>query len=234
MYIKGIEWKWLGPMPRSADDADAPDASVPREHFDILYECSSDPWNLRSAWYERRKYAITVAALPRDRYRSGLEPGCSIGELTRLLAARCDRLLAFDFADLAVDSARRAVSEMPHVAVERRVLPADLPSGSFDLIVVSEVLYYLSALDLARTVDGMAARLDPGGDLVAVHHRARDRCYGYDGHNVHAALAAHPELHEVARYDDDDFALRILRKAPGDDGISAGSDPGPGSGPGGS
>ena len=90
-------------------------------------EDSSDPWNLRSAWYERRKYAITVAALPRERYRSGLEPGCSIGELTRLLAVRCDRLLAFDFAESAVDSARRAVLGMPHVAVERHALPAGLP-----------------------------------------------------------------------------------------------------------
>jgi SAM-dependent methyltransferase len=157
-------------MTRSADDAGAPDASVPREHFDVLYEGSSDPWDLRSAWYERRKYAITVAALPRERYRSGLEPGCSIGELTRLLAARCDSLLAFDFAQSAVDSARRAVLGMPHVAVERRALPAGLPPGSFDLIVLSEVLYYLSAPDLARTVDGMTARLDVGGDLVAVHH----------------------------------------------------------------
>jgi len=223
-------------MPRSADDADAPDAGVPREHFDVLYEGSSDPWNLRSAWYERRKYAITVAALPRERYRSGLEPGCSIGELTRLLAARCDRLLAFDFAESAVDSARRAVVGMPHVAVERHALPAGLPPGSFDLIVLSEVLYYLSAPDLARTVDAMTARLDVGGDLVAVHHRARDRCYGYDGHNVHAALAACRELYEVARYDDDDFTLQVLRKAAvkGDDGVNAGNDPGPGSGSAGS
>ncbi|SRR5713101_5179098 len=223
-------------MPRSADDAGAPDVSVPREHFDILYEGSSDPWNLRSAWYERRKYAITVAALPRERYRSGLEPGCSIGELTRLLAARCDRLLAFDFAESAVDCARRAVLGMPHVAVERQALPAGPPPGSFDLIVLSEVLYYLSAPDLARTVDGMTARLDVGGDLVAVHHRARDRCHGYDGHNVHAALAACRELYEVARYDDDDFTLQVLRKATvkGDDGVNAGNDPGPGSGSAGS
>jgi SAM-dependent methyltransferase len=210
-------------MTRSADDAGAPDASVPREHFDVLYEGSSDPWDLRSAWYERRKYAIT-------------EPGCSIGELTRLLAARCDSLLAFDFAQSAVDSARRAVLGMPHVAVERRALPAGLPPGSFDLIVLSEVLYYLSAPDLARTVDGMTARLDVGGDLVAVHHRARDRCYGYDGHNVHAALAACGELYEVARYDDDDFTLQVLRKAAAkqDDGVSAGNNPEPGSGSAGS
>jgi hypothetical protein len=168
--------------------------------------------------------------------RSLLFPVSAIGELTRLLAARCDSLLAFDFAQSAVDSARRAVLGMPHVAVERRALPAGLPPGSFDLIVLSEVLYYLSAPDLARTVDGMTARLDVGGDLVAVHHRARDRCYGYDGHNVHAALAACGELYEVARYDDDDFTLQVLRKAAAkrDDGVSAGNNPEPGSGSAGS
>jgi SAM-dependent methyltransferase len=209
------------PMSRSADDADAPDTSVPRERFDLLYKDSGDPWGLGSAWYERRKHAITVAALPRERYRSGLEPGCSTGELTRLLAVRCGRLLAFDFAEAAVKSARQSVSGMPHVSVERHALPAGLPPGGFDLIVASEVLYYLSAPDLESPLDGMAARIDPGGDLVAVHHRARDRCYGYDGHNVHAALEARPEFCELARYDDDDFALRVLRKAPAAHGAPA-------------
>jgi len=219
-------------MHRSPDDAVAPDASVPREHFDRLYEESGDPWKLGIAWYERRKYAITLACLPRERYRGGLEPGCSIGELTRLLAGRCDRLLAFDFAQAAVERARLAVYGMPHVVVERRALPAALPAGSFDLIVMSEVLYYLSAPDLALTVAGIVECLADGGDLVAVHHRAREHCYGYDGHNVHAVLGARTELHEVARYDDDDFALRVLRKAAvnGGDGISAGTGPGPGSG----
>ena len=89
-------------MTRSPGDAEPPTSSVPHTHFDALYLRSSDPWQLASAWYERRKYAVTVAALPRERYRSGLEPGCSIGELTRLLAPRCDRLMAFDFADAAV------------------------------------------------------------------------------------------------------------------------------------
>jgi len=83
---------------------------------------------------------------------------------------------------------------------------------SYDLIVVSEVLYYLSAPDLASSVDGLVARLEDEGDLVAVHHRAADRCYGYDGFNVHAVLAARPELREIVSYDDADFALRVFRK----------------------
>ncbi|MGH3187028.1 MAG: SAM-dependent methyltransferase [Streptosporangiaceae bacterium] len=201
-------------MTRSSGDAEPPTSSVPHTHFDTLYRDSSDPWQLASAWYERRKYAITVAALPRERYRSGLEPGCSIGELTRLLAARCDRLMAFDFADAVVRAARASLGGWPNVHVERRSLPAELPGGSYDLIVVSEVLYYLSATDLASTVDGLIARLDADGDLVAVHHRAIDRCYGYDGFNVHESLADRPELREISWFDEADFALRVFRKQP--------------------
>jgi SAM-dependent methyltransferase len=219
---------------RSADDAVPPSYSVPREHFDALYQDSPDPWRVGSVWYERRKYALTVASLPRERYQHGLEPGCSIGELTRLIADRCDRLLAFDFAEAAVRAARTSLRSRPNVRVEWRSLPGELPEGSYDLIVVSEVLYYLSAPDLASAVDGLIARLDDGGDLVAVHHRAANRCYGYDGFNAHAFLAARPELGGIASYDDADFALRVFRKQrPGSVRLT-GSGPGPGDGPGGS
>lgn len=199
-------------MTRSPGDAEPPASSVPLAHFEALYRDSRDPWQLTSSWYEQRKYAVTLAALPRERYRSALEPGCSVGELTRLLAARCDRLLAFDFADAAVQAARTALSGQENVRVERRSLPGEMPGGSYDLIVASEVLYYLSAADLASTVNGLVERLEEGGDLVTVHHRAADRCYGYDGFNVHASLAGQPGLRAVASFDDDDFALRVFRK----------------------
>jgi SAM-dependent methyltransferase len=199
-------------MARAVHDAEPPDASVSREHFDGLYSSSEDPWQLASAWYERRKYGLTIAALPRERYRSALEPGCSIGQLTRLLAGRCDRLFAFDFAAAAIERARDSVQDLSHVRVEQRSLPGELPDGRFDLIVVSEVLYYLSSADLTETLDGLLQRLEPDGDLVAVHHRAADRCYGYDGFNVHGALASRPELEQIATYDDDNFALRVLRR----------------------
>jgi protein-L-isoaspartate O-methyltransferase len=222
-------------MPRSADDARAPGASVSREHFDGLYEGSDDPWKVSSAWYERRKYAITIAALPRERYQNALEPGCSIGGLTRLLAARCERIVAFDFAEAAVALAREALRGVPNVVVELRALSQGVPQGRFDLIVASEILYYLSQPELETVADRMISGLADGGDLVAVHHRARDHCRGYDGHNVHALLSARPELREFARYDDDDFALLALRKQPPQgSGVSAGSNPEAGSGSAGS
>lgn len=200
-------------MSRSAGDAAPPDTTLSQGHFDNLYAQSADPWNLATAWYERRKYALTIASLPRERYLNAYEPGCSIGELTRMLAPRCERLLAVDFAPAAIAQARTAVQDFPHVRVERAAIPKNLPDASFDLIVVSEILYYLTEEDLDETIAGLVNRLEPRGDLVAVHHRASDRCYGYDGFNVHQALTQRADLVGLAHHDDEDFVLDVHRKA---------------------
>ncbi len=63
------------------------------QYFDDLYRQSDDPWKLREGWYERRKRSLTLALLPRPRYRNAFEPGCANGELTRragdAAATRC-------------------------------------------------------------------------------------------------------------------------------------------------
>ena len=59
-----------------------PDTSTPPEYFDRMYAESDDPWRFETSEYERRKYAATLAALPRARYENALEIGCSIGVLT--------------------------------------------------------------------------------------------------------------------------------------------------------
>lgn len=202
-------------MSRSAGDATPPAVTLQQSHFDTLYAQSADPWSLATAWYERRKYAVTIASLPRERYRNAYEPGCSIGELTRLLAPRCDRLLAVDFAPTAVAQARKAVRDFSHVRVEQAAIPKDLPDATFDLIVVSEILYYLAEDDLDAALDELVKTLEPGGDLIAVHHRARDRCYGYDGFNVHRALAQRTGMVGLVQHEDEDFVLDVHRKQTG-------------------
>ena len=46
-------------------------------YFDGMYAAAADPWGFEERWYERRKYAISLAMLPRERYRAAFEPGCS-------------------------------------------------------------------------------------------------------------------------------------------------------------
>ncbi|QKV94922.1 methyltransferase domain-containing protein [Streptomyces sp. NA02950] len=197
---------------RTADDAEPPTATFSREYFDRRYTQDPDPWGLATKWYERRKYALTIASLPRARYRNCFEPGCAIGELTRLLAPRCARLLAVDFAEGALEQARSAVREFEHVEVKRSKLPEQLPSDRYDLIVVSEILYYFSSEDLNLMLDGLVDRLDTGGDLVTIHCRASDRRHGYDGFNVHCSIDARRELERLVHHEDEDFVLDVFRR----------------------
>jgi SAM-dependent methyltransferase len=196
---------------RDHGDVRAPAASVSQDHFDNLYLAKDDPWDLATKWHDQRKYAVTVASLPRERYRRCYEPGCSIGLLTRLLAPRCDAVLAVDSVESAVHQARENVREFPHVTAERADLPAELPDGTFDLIVIGDLLYYLSAADLDACVDGLIERLEPGGDLVSVHFRDRDGG-NYDGFHVHAALAERPGLERVVHHEDEWFLLDVFRR----------------------
>jgi hypothetical protein len=43
-------------------------------YFHDRYAASADPWGLAERWYEARKYALTVALLPRERYGAAFEP----------------------------------------------------------------------------------------------------------------------------------------------------------------
>jgi SAM-dependent methyltransferase len=181
--------------------------------FEALYRSDPDPWDFATSSYEHAKYDRTLAALgPAERrFATGLEVGCSIGVLTDRLAARCDDLLAVDASPTAVDSARARLRGLPHVTVEHRVLPEQLPTGPFDLIVCSEVLYYWSAGPLGRLLDELESQLAPRGSLVAVHWRPVTQTYPLRGDQVHEILAArtglvhaYGEVHDrylIDRYD---------------------------------
>lgn len=199
-------------MPRRSGDARPPESTVPPEHFEGLYTSATDPWNLATSWYERRKYGLTLASLPRERYDSGFEAGCSIGEMTKLLATRCAALLAVDCAPTAVHATRAKLRDYEHVTVAHAVLPAQLPDRTFDLVVATEILYYFTAHDLTQLLDGLTSRLRPHGELVAAHWRASDKSYGYDGFNVHNQLSQRHELDTVVHHEDENFILDILRK----------------------
>ncbi len=141
--------------------------SIPADYFDGLYATDPDPWRFATSPYEAEKYAATLAALPARRFAAGLEVGCSIGILTARLALRCDTLLAVDGAEAALEQAR---ARCPGVTFNRRMVPAEWPPGTFDLIVFSEVLYYLDAADIRMTADHAMQALRPGGCILLVHY----------------------------------------------------------------
>lgn len=174
-------------------------------YFDTLYQ-QPDPFQYRSRWYEARKRALTIAALPRQRYQNAWELGCSNGVLTAELAPRCDTLLGTDISADALTEAAASTRMYPHVTLERAVHPQDWPAGRFDLIVISEVGYYLAEPDLEQLAVGLRGSLADGGLLLGCHWR-----HGFDEarsntDEVHEALGQ--GLVEAFTYRDDDLLLQ--------------------------
>lgn len=186
-------------------------ASMDRAYFDEIYRSDPDPWKFESSWYEERKYALTVAALPDRRYRSAFEPGCSVGVLSSLLVKRCDQLLATDIVPKAIDRARRRVSHSDRVRFEVRGIPEEWPPGSFDLVVLSEIAYYFDG----ATLDGILARLiastTPGAAIVGVHWRGTTN-YPLTGDHAHGIIDSQPALEMICHYLEPAFVLDVWRR----------------------
>jgi SAM-dependent methyltransferase len=185
-------------------------------YFRAVYAAAADPYGLADRWYEARKYALSLALLPRPRYRSAFEPGCSVGVLTSQLASRCDQLLACDAVPDAVAAARERTAGMDGVRVEQRVVPQQWPCAAFDLIVFSELLYYFGDADLDLLLKLGTGALRPGGHLLAVHWRHPAPDHPRTGDQVHQALEGNRGLARLARYRDPDFTAEVYTQADAD------------------
>ncbi len=188
-------------------------ARLPDSYFDQMYADTEDPWQLSARWYEQRKYAITLGLLPHRRYRHGFEPGCSIGTLTAQLAQRCDHLTAVDVAEAALRSAQARLREAgcrERVTLIRSSLDSPWPPGPFDLLVLSEVAYYLEPETLAEVLRRECPRLAPGANIVAAHWRHPVVDYPLTGDAAHGIIARTPGLTPMGRYRDSDVVIEVF------------------------
>lgn len=191
-----------------------------RESFDAHYERKPEGWDFDGSWYERRKRAVTLAALPRERYRSALEIGCATGVLTAALTDRADDVLGTDIAAAPLERAR---ARAPRARFLQAALPDEWPAGTWDLVVMSEVGYYLSPADLDRTIDLVLDSLADDGVLVACHWRHPDDEAVSSGDLVDERLRARWPRPALVRHVEDDFVLTVM---PGADVRSVARDEG--------
>lgn len=187
--------------------------SLDADYFDALYDRKDDPWRLEERWYERRKRALTMGVLPRERFARALEVGCSIGMLTSELAARCAQLVATDIAPRPVELARERLAGASHVEFSVMNAPEEWPDGSFDLVVLSEVGYYLDEPTLRQLFARSIGSLTPDGVIVACHWRHPVTEYPLRGDRVHDILGAMQGIRLLAAYVDDDFRLDVIARA---------------------
>ena len=138
-----------------------------------------------------------------------LDLGCSTGALTRDLASRSGDVVAIDVSQRALEiAARDAPSGLTWIRGEAPSIITEL-SGPFDLVVMSEVGYFLTPFELWLTLGGLIERLAPGGELVLVSWRHATREIPLDGPRVHAQVRAVCDRWSVVTLVEEDVLIDV-------------------------
>ena len=179
-----------------------------RAAFEAAYADTEDPWCSEPGKYRYQslKYDRLVALLPPRRFARALDLGCGTGLLSQRLAGRADEMLGVDISACAVSHAQRrneAAPNMRFIQGDVLKLPDEI-GGGFDLIVLADVLYYLSPLDdtiLRTLIARIAGLLAPGGICLLANHYffAADR-ESRVSRRIHAAFATSPHLATLSQH----------------------------------
>jgi len=118
-----------------------------------------DPWDLETSALDQESYARQLALVGDRRYGRVLEIGCAAGAFTRRLAALADRVLALDVAPSAIERARQDVPPNVDFRVGDAMELDPVREGPWDLVVMSETIYYLGWLYTFFEVGWLADQL---------------------------------------------------------------------------
>ena len=138
------------------------DAHIKAKRFFEDLWSRGDPWLLESSAYEDRRYQQLMESINDRRYDKILEIGCGAGAFTRRLEGIANTLLAIDISETAINRARK-IFATSSATIDYRVanvmdydFAADEP---FDLVVMTETIYYLGWLYSFFDVGWLAHRL---------------------------------------------------------------------------
>ena len=182
------------------------------DYFAKIYAEEDDPWGFETRAYEAEKYARTIASLPRERYRRCFEVGCSIGVLSEMLLGRCDELVATEINERALTRALERNGKYQRGQFLKMNFPDEVPEGTFDLVVLSEVAYYWAEDSFALAQKLITEQLlEVGGDLMLVHYTPEATDYPMTGDEVHERWLGAGLTH-LEGYRADEYRLDVLRR----------------------
>jgi SAM-dependent methyltransferase len=142
-----------------------------RAFFEEIWQ-SPDHWEFDTSPFEQARARHLVEQLGSRRYGNALELGCGSGSFTRELAAIADRVLAVDISETAIERARARKLDPNGVQfrIENIIELDPHQDGPWDLIVLSETIYYLgwlySFFEVAWLASQLYAATREGGALL--------------------------------------------------------------------
>jgi peptidoglycan/xylan/chitin deacetylase (PgdA/CDA1 family) len=206
--------------PTTADKAQA-DGQASNDWEKIF--ATENPWHYHRG-YEQTKYEQTLALLPDEPIARALELACAEGHFTEQLASKVGRLTASDISSTALGRCRTRCREGNIDNID--FLELDFFREDFgqawDLIVSSEVLYYMDSHEhLTRYVQRVCGALSEGGLFLHAHafevSDTPDRT-GFDWGDEFAAgticsvFAQNPDLVLEAAVESELYRCELYRK----------------------
>ena len=185
--------------------------------FDALYRRDADPWRVASTFYEQRKLDLVLGVLGRPTYERAWDPACGTGHLAARLSVRCGEVLATDLSATSIKITEETCRGLDNVVVRQRRVPGDgaADGDAFDLVVMSEFLYYLGDRDRSGVVDLIDQVTGPRAEVVGVHWRHHPHDAWLSGASVQAELRTgllDRGWQGRVRLEDPDFVLDTLRR----------------------
>jgi SAM-dependent methyltransferase len=149
-----------------------------RKHFEKLYSGTArDAWRYEQGEFTRLRFDMLAEMLPQASIGAVLEVGCAEGHFTRILALRAKQVVACDISELAIQRSKQNCLGLRNVQFIRADVRKGLPIGFFDLILCSDVLYYLSKKEAVHVLESFARSLRPGAFLLFSNEwQANYRC----------------------------------------------------------
>ena len=117
--------------------------------------------------------------------------------------------MCLDANETAIQLARQRLHAYPHVQVLQRIVPDHLPQQKFQLIVISEILYYLDPAALQQVLAWLHTALELGGCILSCHWRAPIAGFSLNGEEVHRQLKAQLKYKHNLSVQDSDFLVDL-------------------------
>lgn len=140
------------------------------EHFETLYRGDNDPWGARDSAYEIEKRAALLEALGEERGESALEFGCGEGHISAALKDHFRTVAGFDLDPNIVARAQARHGEPGRVSFAVARMPGDFPDIRFDLLVLSEMLYFLTEPEIETLLSEACRHAKPDARLALVNY----------------------------------------------------------------
>lgn len=153
--------------------------------FEDRFAGDADPWATFTDRDEATKRDAILHAMGPGPWGRVLELGAGNGSNSAAMAPRALRLDATEATASGRRLVARALEHAPRARAIRLAVPAPLPRTTYDLIVVAELLYYLSPRDMATVARDAAAALRAGGRLVLAHHRIDFHDFAQHAEGIH-------------------------------------------------